>query len=176
MLGDLPPDAQHIRGFLRKDVFVVAEEVNERAFLFGGEPGTNAYRFFLGAAGVYEDLLGALCRFKRPGDLFGVGRFFGDLFPEDCELSRGDDWCGVAAALDLALISALEGGADGDDPAGTRYLQLKVGIVGNGHELRVTWTPQDGVESSREPHYVEGEGLSPVIGLIPESYEQIDLP
>ena len=67
MLGDLPRDAWHIRGFPRKDVFVVAEEVNERALLFGGEHGTNAYRFTLGVAGVYEDLLGALYRFERPG-------------------------------------------------------------------------------------------------------------
>ena len=61
MLGDLPRDARHIQGFPRKDVFVVAEEVDERAFLFRGERDTNAYHFFLGAAGVYEDLLGALC-------------------------------------------------------------------------------------------------------------------
>ena len=32
------------------------------------------------------------------------------------------------------------------------------------------------MESPREPHYVEGEGLSPVIGPIPESDGQIDLP
>ena len=67
MLGDLPRYAWHIQGFLRKDVFIVAEEVDERAFLFGGECGTNAYHFSLGAARVYEDLLGALYRFERPG-------------------------------------------------------------------------------------------------------------
>ena len=32
------------------------------------------------------------------------------------------------------------------------------------------------MKSWREPHYVEGEGLSPVIGPIPESDGQIDLP
>ena len=67
MLGDLPWDAWHIRGFPRKDVFVIAKEVDECAFLFGGERSTNAYPFSLGATGVHEDLLGALCRFKRPG-------------------------------------------------------------------------------------------------------------
>ena len=35
--------------------------------------------------------------------------------------TRGDDCCGVTAALDLALIDALEGGADGDDPAEDQY-------------------------------------------------------
>ena len=43
MLGDLPRNAWHIRGFPCKDVFVVVEKVNERAFLFGGERGTNVY-------------------------------------------------------------------------------------------------------------------------------------
>ena len=66
MLGDLPRDAWHIRGFLRKDVFVFAEEVDERAFLFRGERGTNAYLFTLEATGIYEDFLGALCQFERP--------------------------------------------------------------------------------------------------------------
>ena len=47
VLGDLPRDAWHIRGFPRKDVFVIVEEVDERAFLFGGERGTNAYLFSL---------------------------------------------------------------------------------------------------------------------------------
>ena len=50
-----------------ENVFVVVEEVDERAFLFRGERGTDAYRFTLRVAGVYEDLLRALCRFERPG-------------------------------------------------------------------------------------------------------------
>ena len=74
----------------------------------------------------------------------------------------------MATALDLALVGILEGGADGDDPAGTRHLQLEVCVVGDGHELRVTWTSQDGMESFGEPHHIEGEGLSPVVGLIPK--------
>ena len=49
-----------------------------------------------------------------------------------------------------------------------QHLQLKVRIIGDGHELRVAWMPQDGVESSREPNHLEGEGLSPVIELIPK--------
>ena len=66
MLGDLPRNAWHIRGFPRKDVFVTVEEVDERAFLFGGKRGANAHHFALEATGVYEDVLGALYRFKRP--------------------------------------------------------------------------------------------------------------
>jgi hypothetical protein len=36
-LGDFPRDAWHIRGFPHKYVLVCTEEVDERAFLFGGE-------------------------------------------------------------------------------------------------------------------------------------------
>ena len=64
VLGDFPWNAWHVRGFPREDISVGAEEVDERAFLFGGERGTNAYRFTLEAAEIYEDLLGALCRFE----------------------------------------------------------------------------------------------------------------
>ena len=60
MLSDLPRNGWHIRAFPRKDVFVVTEEVDERAFLFRGKRGTNAYHFTLGAARIYEDPLGAL--------------------------------------------------------------------------------------------------------------------
>ena len=175
MLDDLPWGAWHIRGFQRKDVFVVVEEVDERAFLFGGERGTYAYCFTLGAAGVYEDLFGALCQFERPGRFLCVGRFFDDLLPEGSEFPRGDDCCGVAAALDFALVSPLEGGANGDDPVWACHLQLEVCVVGDSHELRVAWSSQDGVEGSTEPNYLEGEGLGPIIELIPEGDGQINL-
>ena len=81
-----------------------------------------------------------LYRFERPGRLLGIERFFGDLFPEGGELFGGIDCYGVTAALDFTLVGTLEGGADVDDPAGTRHLQLEVCIVGDGHELHVTWT------------------------------------
>jgi hypothetical protein len=71
----------------------------------------------LRAAGVYEDLLGALYGLKRPGRLLGVSHFIGlgDLLPDDYELLAGDSRRGELTALDIALVSALEGGADGDD-------------------------------------------------------------
>ena len=98
------------------------EEVNDRAFLFGGKRGTNAYRFTLRAAGIYEDPVGALYRFKRPSRFLRVGRFFDDLLPESRKLFGGDNCHGVFVALDLALVGMLEGGANGDDPAGPRHL------------------------------------------------------
>ena len=97
MLGDLPRNAWHVRGFPYKDVFVAVEEVDEGAFLSRGKCGTNAYHFTLGAAGIYEDFLEALYRFKRPGRLIGVGCFFGYLFLEGGEFPGGDNRGGVTS-------------------------------------------------------------------------------
>ena len=121
MLDDLPRDAWHIRGFPYKDVFVVAEEVNEHAFLFGRKHDTNAYRLAHEAIGIYEDLLRALCQFERPGQFLGVGCFFGHLILEGDELLGGNSCRGVAASFDLAFVGTLEGGADGDDPTGAQH-------------------------------------------------------
>ena len=102
MLGDLPRNAWHIQGFPCKDVFVATEEVNERAFLFGGKCGTNAYHFTLKATRIYEDPLGGLYRFERPGRFLRIGRFFGDLLLEGGEFPGGNDCRGMLAALNLA--------------------------------------------------------------------------
>ena len=98
------------------------EEADERAFLFRGNHGANAHHFALGATGVYEDLLGALHRLERPDRPLRVGCFFDDLLPDGRKLLGGDDRRGVFIALDVALVGALEGGANGDDPAWSRHL------------------------------------------------------
>ena len=60
MLDDFPRNSQHIRGFPRKDVLIGAEEVDERAFLLGGEGGADAHHHVDGVVGVDEDLLDIL--------------------------------------------------------------------------------------------------------------------
>ena len=92
------------------------EEVDERAFLFRGKRSANAHHLALGAAGVYEDLLSTLHWLERPSRPLGIRCFFSDLLPNGRKLFGGDNCHGVFAALDLALVGALEGGADGDDP------------------------------------------------------------
>ena len=57
-----------------------------------------------------------------PVDFLVSGIFFGSLLPEGDEFPRGDDRGGMAAAFDFALVSALEGGADGDDPMEARHI------------------------------------------------------
>ena len=124
MLDDFTRNAWHVQGFPCKDVSIGAEEADERAFLFRGKSGTNAHRFALGAPRVYEDLLRAFRWLEGPGRPLGVGGFFADLPLDGGEPSKGDDCYGMTAALDLTLIGALEGHADGDDPAWIRHLLL----------------------------------------------------
>ena len=94
-----------------------------------------------------SELLGSMRTSLKPSadsndpiDFFASGASSVTSFFYGGELSGGDDCCGMIVALDLALIGVLEGGADGDDPVGSRHLQLEVCVVGDGHELRVAWS------------------------------------
>jgi hypothetical protein len=92
------------------------EEVDERAFLFGGVVGTDAQHLAVGVAGVDGDLLGALRGLKGSGLPLGVKRVFGHRLADDRELFQGNGRRGELATLQVALVSVLEGGADGDNP------------------------------------------------------------
>ena len=72
MLGDFPRDAWHVQGFPREDISVGAEEVDERAILFGGKRGAVVHHFALGATMFYEDLLDALYGLKGSDRPLGV--------------------------------------------------------------------------------------------------------
>ena len=158
MLSDFPRNSRHVRGFPRKDVSIDAKEVNEHAFLLGGEGGADAHRLVGGVVDVDEDLLDVLHRLKGFGRPLHVGRSFGDVLPDGCEFLGSQGCQSELVALDLELIGPLERSADGDDPTWAQHLELEVGVVGDGHELRVTWSPQNGMVDRGEPDYLEGEG------------------
>ena len=65
----------------------------------------------------------------------------------------------ILDALDIALISMLIRGADGDDSLGPGHLHLEVGVVGDHHELGVSWVPDDVVISASKTQHFESEGL-----------------
>ena len=56
-----------------------------------------------------------------------------------------------------------------------RHLEFEVGVVGNGHELRVTRSSQNGVVDRGEPDFLEGEGLCPIVGRIPKGDGLVDI-
>ena len=48
----------------------------------------------------------------------------------------------------------------GNDPMGTRHLQLEVSVVEDKHELGIAWSPQDSVVAARPPK-VTGRSICP---------------
>jgi hypothetical protein len=65
--------------------------------------------------------------------------------------------------------------AHGDDAIRAGHLLLEVGVVGDGHELGIAWSPQNGMVGPTEPDNLEGEGFPPKIRRSPEADWQIDL-
>ena len=51
-----------------------------------------------------------------------------------------------------------------DDPVWARHLELQVGVVGDGHELGVAWSAQDGMIGAGEIFYFKGERIRVEIG------------
>ena len=51
-----------------------------------------------------------------------------------------------------------------------------LGIVGDGHELGIAWSPQNRVVGSREPDHIKSEDLLPKVIGSPKADGQIDLP
>jgi len=108
---------------------------------------------------VEEDELGLLRWLKAFGVMLGVG----DILVIVTE--AGNDGQGLGQSLGLlcahhvALVGMLARRADGDDAVRTRHLELEVGVVWDGHELGVAWSPQNHVVGPWEPEHVEGEDL-----------------
>ena len=98
------------------------EEVDERAFLFGGKCGADTQHLAVRVARIHGDLFDILDRLEGPCRLLGVQRVLGGLLQDGCELGRGDDYFGMLVALHIALVGTLKGGADGDDASWARYL------------------------------------------------------
>jgi len=71
----------------------------------------------LGLLGSMRISLAPSIGLKDMADRLGVGCFFDDLLSDGRELFGGNDCSIMIAALDLALVGILEGGADGDDHA-----------------------------------------------------------
>jgi hypothetical protein len=75
----------------------------------------------------------------------------------------------------LAVQCSLGLGLHGDDASGPRYLELEAGVARDGHELHITWLPQDEVVRPREVDYLEGERLAMVIACVFEGDRQGNL-
>jgi hypothetical protein len=63
-----------------------------------------------------------------------------------------------------------------DDPMGTGHLKLEVSVIRNGHELGITWSPQDGVVGAGEVRYLKGVHFHVEVCSTFERYGQVNLP
>jgi hypothetical protein len=76
------------------------------------------------------------------------------------KLGRSDHGGGQLDDVLLVVQCSMSFGLHGDDRGRPGYLELEVGVAGYGHELDITWLPQDDVchcclhqkESSGQDH------------------------
>jgi hypothetical protein len=127
-------------------------------------------------AGVERDGLNRLCWLEVAGVALRIWHLLGEALQVGDEGLRFGEGLGVLHALHVAFVRVSVRGADGDDPVGARHLELEVGVVGDGHELGVAWSPQHCVVGSSEPDHLEREGFLSEVGGSPEADGQIELP
>jgi hypothetical protein len=86
-----------------------------------------------------------------------ASRRHGCLEAQLSELSRGDYGSGQLDDFLFTVQRLLGLGLHVDDPYRPGYLKLQVGVARDGHELDVTWLPQDDVIRPREVNQFERE-------------------
>ena len=76
--------------------------------------------------------------------------------------------CGCCDVMVFSFteVGLLEVTSYSDDFVRTEHLELQIGVVGDGHELGVTWSSQDGTIGIGEICYFEGERFRAEIGSI----------
>ena len=59
----------------------------------------------------------------------------------------------------LIVVGLLKATLDSDDPLRARHLELELGVVGDGHELREARSIKEGIVDIREVDDLKGEVL-----------------
>jgi hypothetical protein len=175
VLDDIPRYARPVQGTPRKNLGVRAEKVDEHYFLFGVELGADPDLLGGVVAGVERDGLNRLCWLEVAGMVLCIWCFLGEALQVGDEGLGFGEGLGIIHALHVAFLRVSVRGADGDDPVGARHLELELGVVGDGHELGVAWSPQHCVVGSSEPNHLECEGFLSEVGGSPEANRQIEL-
>jgi hypothetical protein len=139
VLGNLSRDDRHLYQTPHKYVLVAPEEVDELAFIFRVQAGPDLNGF----GSVFSvDLhgLGILGRFESVGR-GGHGLAERHRWYSEAQLSqfghddRSDDQLN---AVQFVVQHSLSLGLHSDNPGGPGYLELEVGVAGDGHELDIT--------------------------------------
>jgi hypothetical protein len=115
-------------------------------------------------AGVERDGLNRLCWLEVAGVTLCIRHLLGEALQVGDEGLGFGEGLSVLHALHVAFVRMSVRGSDGDDPVGARHLELEVGVVGDGHELGVAWSPQYCMVGSSEPDHLEREGFLSEVG------------
>jgi hypothetical protein len=126
-------------------------------------------------AGVEGDGLNRLRWFEVAGVALRIRHLLGEALQVSDEGLGFGEGLSVLHTLLVAFVRVSVRGSDGDDPVGAQHLELEVGIVGDGHELGVAWSPQHCVVGSSEPDHLEREGFLSEVRGSPEADRQIEL-
>jgi hypothetical protein len=135
------------------------EKFDEHCFLFG----------------VERDGLNHLCWFEVASVALHIWHLLGEALQVRDEGLGFGEGLGVLHALHVAFVRVSVRGADCDDPVGARHLELEVGVVGDGHELGIAWSPQHCVVGPSKPNHLEREGFLSEVRGSPEADKQIKL-
>jgi hypothetical protein len=154
----------------------IITRLDEHCFLFGVELRADPDLLEGVVAGVERDGLDRLSWLEVAGVALRVWRLLGEALQVGDEGLGFGEGLGVLHALHVAFVRVSVRGVDGDDPVGARHLELEVGVVGDGHELGVAWSPQHCVVGPSEPDHLECEGFLSEVGGSPEADGQIELP
>jgi hypothetical protein len=92
------------------------------------------------------------------------------------QLSASDHNRGQLDVVLLTVQHLLDLGIYDDDFGRPWYLELEVGVAGDGHKLDITWPPKDDGVGFGEVDHLEGESLGAVVAHVSKSDGQIDLP
>ena len=71
----------------------------------------------------------------------------------------GDECSYLGNAVLLTIVGLLKAALDGDDSLRAGHLELKVGVIGDGHELGEEWSTKEGVVDTGEVNDLKGERL-----------------
>ena len=80
-------------------------------------------------------------------------------------------YCDVVV-LPFAELGLSKVATYGNDPIGTRHLELEVCIIGDGHELDIAWSPQDVVIGAKKVRFLKGECFRAEVYPTPESSDR----
>jgi hypothetical protein len=127
-------------------------------------------------SGVERDGFNCLYWFEVAGVALRIWHLLGEALQVGDEGLGFGEGLSVLHALHVAFVRMSVRGSDGEDPVGAQHLELEVGVVGDGHELGIAWSPQHHVVGSSEPDHLEREDFLSEVRGNPEADGQIELP